>query len=509
MKIASTCLLVGLFAFAAAAQLTPGAVVRDGDAFPVVADFNGDGLDDLIQGRNVLLSDGTSFSAPIDLGLPQGESVIGVLDVNGDGILDLLTSIRGFTAPAGPSGITAYHLFVGNASHRYVSPIVITTAGQPYIADADGDGRDDLLIFTSVFSGMRDVAVDLVVLRSRGDGTFETLDPLRIPGGYPQIDSQSRVLESDLNHDGIPDLLFRSVHDLVVLRGVGGGRFVAETHFLPWGYGGWSTRLADIDGDGNDDVILAMVRGVRVFFGDGHGNFPRTAWAAIPKTHDLVGLPAGLAAPPDNVQNPKDLAIGHFTRADRMQIAGGTVEGDLAVISYEQGALKVVLQIATEFWLPMVRSGKFHNDGVSDVYAMGTLIWGDQFPRPRLFNGSKTTAPALLSVPVRSRRHVVGAPADATTAFQIQMRGDCISDVSDRFIFPASGFFRTAHSGDVTIEAIFDPEAGGAIPFRISAPFAKEPAIDAFIPWTTGYIATANVLTDCGWKAISLTASKE
>src|SRR6186997_1643921 len=92
--------LVFALAFPAFAELNPGPVVRTGQAFPVVADFNGDGLDDLIQDRNVLLSDGASFSEAMDLRLSEGESVVGVLDANGDRIPDLLVAAAsGMMAP--------------------------------------------------------------------------------------------------------------------------------------------------------------------------------------------------------------------------------------------------------------------------------------------------------------------------------------------------------------------------------------------------------------------------
>ncbi len=90
MKLAAISVLSLSLASAALAQLTPGVTVTSGQPFPIVAEFNGDGLDDLIQETNVILNDGKGLTAIHDLGF-DGEKVCGVLDVNGDHIPDLLT----------------------------------------------------------------------------------------------------------------------------------------------------------------------------------------------------------------------------------------------------------------------------------------------------------------------------------------------------------------------------------------------------------------------------------
>ena len=64
MRVASVCFSLLALASAAIAQLTPGTKVPLGEPFPIVADFNHDGLDDLIQERSVILNDGTSVANP-------------------------------------------------------------------------------------------------------------------------------------------------------------------------------------------------------------------------------------------------------------------------------------------------------------------------------------------------------------------------------------------------------------------------------------------------------------
>ena len=63
MKHALAILLAFFLASAVFAQLAPGPVVQKGEGFPFIVDLNGDGVDDLVQYRTVILSDGT---APVE-----------------------------------------------------------------------------------------------------------------------------------------------------------------------------------------------------------------------------------------------------------------------------------------------------------------------------------------------------------------------------------------------------------------------------------------------------------
>ena len=503
MRLAAVSLLSLSLASAVLAQLTPGAIIPAGDPFPIVADFNGDGLDDLVQERNVIISDGSSFRAPQDLGLPEGERVVGALDVNGDRILDLLTESRSGMAlpphldqnPIGEQPV--YRMYIGDAARHYVQAIEISVGPRPYIADVDGDAKDDFMIIADT---------EATVLRSRGDGTFDRLAPFRIPKD-PQIVPDHRILTGDLNHDGFPDLVMRCVNDLVVLRGLGGGKFAVETRYLPFNtkFGVWSTRLGDVNGDSHDDVIIVGKRSIRVLFGNGRGNFPRSATANIAKTHDIVGLPAGLAEllKVDDMNQPRNLAIGHFTRSDRAQIAAGTVEGDLVIFSYEQNALREVARTTTEFWGLDIRTGSFRANAGTGVYVVGALIWGDIYPRPRVFfNGSTPVAVAETPEPSSGRRRAAGKSA-SDTSLRVQVSGNCINSEAELWSFTRDGVFGVAQQGQTKVEAVFD---GAEIYYRLSAPYATQ-SVQGVLTRADGlYRGTAEVLTSCGWSTMTVTA---
>jgi hypothetical protein len=239
MRLAAVCVITLAFASAISAQLTPGVVVSSGEPFPIDADFNGDGLDDLIQEKNVILNNGTSLGDIRNLGFSDLERVFAVADVNGDGVLDLLTEERGVALPPsidpfGGNRGPLYRLYIGDASRKYSKGINLNIAGpQPFVADVDADGKDDLVLMTPVRpDGFRETATDMTVWLSRGDGTFQQIDPVRI-APMVQIVPDYRVLTADINHDGIPDMVVRTPDDLVILRGTGGGKFAVDDRYVP------------------------------------------------------------------------------------------------------------------------------------------------------------------------------------------------------------------------------------------------------------------------------------
>jgi hypothetical protein len=436
-----------------------------------------------------------------------------VADVNGDHIPDLLTLSSTYVMLPPSVGSAAaggqwprYRLYIASASRSYSHAIDVSVGARPYVADVDGDGKDDFLLMGEIRpDGIRTTEIEVAVLRSRGDGTFDRLPSFRIPPNA-QIEPEYRVLSSDLDHDGRPDLVIRGTHDLLVLHGTGGGNFTVEDRYLPMNmeFGWWSTRLADVDGDSNADVILAGFRNIRVLFGDGRGNFTRMTKGTIAKLHDANNLPAGLPDPGvDRLNQPRDLAVGHFTRSDQMQIAAGTGEGDLVVFAFEQGRLNEVARTSTEFWALDIRAGHFRNSAVSDLYVTGTLIWGDVYPRPRVFEGVAATASADSSVRQAGRARV-SRPVVPEVALEAQLRSDCVDAATERWTFARSGLFGTARHGSTTVEAFFD---GSQIYARLGAPYSQEPIETVLAPAADGsLIGTADVLTSCGWKVMTITA---
>jgi len=470
------------------AQMVAGAVVHEGSAFPVVADLNHDGLDDLIQGRTVLFNNGGSFSAPVALGLEGSDRVIEVLDANGDGRPDLLTQDT-----AGPAA-AHYRLYLATGDGGFTPGANLPTPTAPYVADFDGDGMDDLILTLDVFKGMLRVATDLTLLRSNGRGTFDRLNTYRIPPDA-QILPGYRVLAGDLNHDGKPDLVIRCLDDLVVMRGTGGGAFEVETHYLPVPFGYTAKTLADIDGDGNLDFVLAEQREVLAFLGDGRGNFPRVASGPIEKKHDMPA-PNTIR---EGTQQPRDLAIGNFTTS-HPQIAVGTLEGDVVILEYRDGVLAEAARNLTEFLLVSVKAGSFVSAGHSDIEASPTGIINAS---PRLLIGrEKVPAPVQRANPrIRSARDI----PPASVRYNVVTRAGCASNETV-WTLRRDGMFNVGSSTDGgKVEAFIK---GDSLWYRMNVPYTSDPVAGTLSRWGDTYSGETAVKTAaCDWQFVDISAT--
>jgi hypothetical protein len=263
----------------------------DEDAFPdlLVRGPDGPGVSTfrLYQGGG----DGT-FRAPQSLA--AGNVLFGGGDFDGDGDTDLAVTNAG--------GLTIFL----QGERRGLVLEATRTPTWPYRphyldkGDLNGDGILDVVTANVVV--FADVTDGWALYPGRGDGTFEGPVP-RVVGGIVFA-----VLAVDLNEDGMDDLVFRgwprgiAAESLFVLLNLGGGEFSEPELF-----GGAGRRRtdflakADVDGDGHIDVLSPDSTSDRlnVFFGDGRGRFGepliltvgRSPWAVAVGDLDADGDP--------------------------------------------------------------------------------------------------------------------------------------------------------------------------------------------------------------------------
>ena len=132
------------------------------------------------------------------------------------------------------------------------------------------------------------MAGTIAVLLGNGDGTFQTAVSIRTKGAYYPL---RRVAVADVNADGKLDLLVANQCDIIcatngspiaVLLGNGDGTFQAAVSYGSGGYEPSSIAVADVNGDGKPDLLVAnrcgssgscIIGFVGVLLGNGDGTF--------------------------------------------------------------------------------------------------------------------------------------------------------------------------------------------------------------------------------------------
>ncbi|MFT4113003.1 FG-GAP-like repeat-containing protein [Silvibacterium sp.] len=277
--------------------LTASQLTNLGYVQPVQADFNGDGLQDLLiagsdGSASVAFSNGDgTFQAPVSLGLPALSCELTYAaagDLNGDGATDIVITYPG-DAGCGSTGSNAsgYFVILNAGSGKFNAPVFTAYGTELYsaaISDVNLDGMPDLILNDEPFQVGGTFAVD--VLPGNGDGTF---------GAGTSVNTNyavSQVIAGDYNQDGKPDLILLTEGEVtdtdayvtagaLLLPGNGDLTFGApsqignDNFFL-------SGLLTDVNGDGIPDLVLALYNtpgqpktyyGLATLLGEGGGAF--------------------------------------------------------------------------------------------------------------------------------------------------------------------------------------------------------------------------------------------
>lgn len=242
-------------------------------------DVTGDGQADLVLGRiidtttikwRVRPSTGIGFGASSVWRSDAGTvgDVFRLADVDGDGMKDLVV-----LHPVDPSAVLGWSVEVYESTGSAFSnanTVVLSQANEPVsdwlVADANGDGRDDLV------NVHRDTA-DMVAEMFASDGsTFSRSDGTQFSIGF---DGADYLHTGDTNGDGFDDLIVGDVVDdstvtwLVALRlpgCVSGLGIACYLGFDIWHSDGSSagdeTHVGDADNDGRVDLLYGRATGL-------------------------------------------------------------------------------------------------------------------------------------------------------------------------------------------------------------------------------------------------------
>lgn len=219
-----------------------------------VADFNGDGNTDLAMVNHsprhgtvsVLLGDGSGgFTAATVFHVGNFPRSVIVADFNGDGNEDLVT-----TSGSGYGGKAA--ILLGDGSGGFAANTGLhagTRLASATTADFNGDGNADLA------TANYDDTVSVLLGNGKGGFAAKTNFHIRYSSYY----SATSVTAADFNGDGNADLVTTAAnYGVSVLLSNGNGGFASETDFkVANNPGSVTAAAADFNGDGNMDLVTA------------------------------------------------------------------------------------------------------------------------------------------------------------------------------------------------------------------------------------------------------------
>jgi hypothetical protein len=396
----------------ATAQVFPTAAVIPVSGSPIAlgtADFNRDGHADIVYqdmytGGNlhVLLGKGDgTFTPGQTIPLPQGVGAnITVGDLNGDGIPDL---ILGYDFSYNAQVNDSITVLLGHGDGTFSSPAYFAVSnaevsfyGKMGIADFDGDGHADVI--ASDFDGS--------LYFFKGDGQGHLATPVIVSGPIFGTD----VLVADLNGDGRPDFVVASSYSFDVFINPGNAVFSTPvsypTNFYSSGQN--SLLLADVNGDGHPDLL--------------YGDFSEQLWAAYGRSDGTFAPSVVIATPPTH--DPAVLAVSDLNGDHKPRVLLSSDDGVAVTLgATPNGSL---LYAATGNLFDFAVAADFNGDGLMDVAVPGDKSLVILFGKP---DGTFEAAPSVET----------NSPIGGITL--LDDTGDGIPDVilSQNAVYPGKG----------------------------------------------------------------------
>lgn len=334
--------------------------VDNGPSSVALVDLNGDGILDLVVvgGSSNSVStflgkgDGTFTPGPNSPRATDASLSIAVAvgDFNGDGKPDVVASdlpggltglFNGLTGSVGGNVSFLAGLGTGGLATHNDSGTGANFPAALAVGDFNGDGKLDLAV-----ANLNDGTVTIML--GNGDGTFSQGQAYSV-GNHP-----TSVAAADFNLDGKLDLAVTDASDdaVSILFGNGDGTFTAASNTITVHSRPVAVVSADFNGDGKPDLAVAglLSSTVTVLLGDGKGNFTSSN-----------NFPVG--------RNPNALVVGDFNNDGKQDLAVVNRLSEMVsvLLGNGDGTFKTYRNFSVEASPVAIAAGDLNGDGKTDL----------------------------------------------------------------------------------------------------------------------------------------------
>ncbi|MBN1911069.1 MAG: VCBS repeat-containing protein [Pirellulales bacterium] len=284
-----------------------------------VGDLNGDGALDIIVANSgsanvsILYNNGNgTFANQVTRFAGSGATAVSLADLDGDDKLDIVVANKNDDNVG---------VLLSSEAAIYADQVVYPSGNAPHalaLADVNNDLAVDIIVANAGDAG-DPASAGISVLLNNGDGTFGPAVPLDMNAGGDTVPNSVAV--ADMDGDGMNDiiaaLVINAQPDVVAIySGAGDGTFAAGVHYVT-GNNPKTVGVADLDADGVFDIVTSNSgdNNVSVLFG-------------------IVG---------GTLESPINYAVGTQPRGLALADLDGDTRPDIVTTNYANQRLSVLL----------------------------------------------------------------------------------------------------------------------------------------------------------------------